>query len=241
MARGKRIKIERRVKDPVVGRVNSVKILNMVRKRAVVEDSLNSSIAKIVGVAQDLYRQDKLEKEKLKPIGLFTIEEAYEDLKKGGVGISFRAFGGRVERKTVRSVKIGKKRLIPAPVIQDWVSLAKDYYSVKEAYGALSKYEGLNFRAFIGRIEKQSIPSIKIGTQRWVPRDVINGLIHINKNYYDVGEAVEVMTKRGVKIKRNAFERRLDRNRIPHEKVGGRRIIAREVLDELIEKERALS
>jgi len=241
MARGKRIKIERRVKDPIVSRVNSIKISDMAKERTVVEDGLGSSVAKIVSVAQDLYREDKLEKDRLKSIGLFTIEEAYEELKKGGVNLSFRAFGGRVERKTVRSVKVGKKRLIPSPVIQDWVALAKDYYSVKEAYETLSKYERLNFRAFIGRIEKQSIPSIKIGTQRWVPKEAVNGLIHINKNYYDVGEAVEVLTKEGVRIKRNAFERRLDRNRIPHEKIGGRRVIAREVISELIQKERAIS
>ena len=48
------------------------------------------------------------------------------------------------------------------------------------------------------------------------------------------------MLKKGVRIKRNAFERRLDRNRIPHEKIGGRRVIAREVLDELVSKELAL-
>ena len=49
------------------------------------------------------------------------------------------------------------------------------------------------------------------------------------------------MTSRGIKIKRNAFERRLDRNRIPHEKIGGRRVIAKEVLDELVSKELALA
>ena len=45
---------------------------------------------------------------------------------------------------------------------------------------------------------------------------------------------------RGIKIKRNAFERRLDRDRIPHEKIGGRRVIAKEVLGELITKELAI-
>jgi len=49
------------------------------------------------------------------------------------------------------------------------------------------------------------------------------------------------MAARGIKIKRNAFERRLDRNRIPHEKIGGRRVIAKEVLEELISKELALA
>ena len=46
--------------------------------------------------------------------------------------------------------------------------------------------------------------------------------------------------KSGIKIKRNAFERRLDRARIPHVKVGGRRFIHDDVLKELVDKEVAL-
>ena len=239
MPRGKRIVIEKNIKDPVITRIKSIKIPLIKQKRSGVEQSLNESIAGIVNTAQKLYEDDRLEKEKLKGLGLFTLEEAHDELKRHGVNISFRAFSGRVERRSIRSAKIGKKRLIPRPVINDWVALKTEYYSVKEAYNELKKHEDINFRAFIGRIEKASIPSVKIGTQRWVPRDAIEGLAHVCKNYYDVGEAVTVLQKKGVSIKRNAFERRLDRNRIPHEKIGGRRVIAREVVDELISKELA--
>lgn len=241
MPRGKRIVIEKVIKDPVVSRLKTAKLSEMKSKRAQTEKALHESISDIVGHAKDLYSQDKLEKERLRGMGLFTLEEAYEELKRGGVPLSFRAFGGRVERRSVHSEKIGNKRLIPKPVIQDWVALANEFYTVKQAFNELKKYEKLNLRAFIGRIEKNSIPSLKIGTQRWVPKSTIEGLVHVCKNYYEVGDAVQQMTSKGIKIKRNAFERRLDRNRIPHEKIGGRRVIAKEVLDELVSKELALA
>lgn len=240
MPRGKKIVIERPVKDPVVSKVKAVKISDLVERRAKVEEKLHDSISSIVSQAQALSTQKRLEREQARNMGLLSIDEAYDEVKKAGVPISFRAFGGRIERRSIRSEKIGKKRLIPKHVIHDWISLHREYYSVKQAYNELRKTEDINFRAFIGRIEKASIPSLKIGTQRWVPRDVIEGLCYINKNYYDVSQAVGTMLKRGIKIKRNAFERRLDRNRIPHEKIGGRRVIAREVLDELVMKELAL-
>lgn len=241
MPRGKRIVIEKTIKDPVVTRLKATKLAEIKTKRAQTEKELHENISEIVDRAKDLYAQDKLEKERLRGMGLFTLDEAYDELRRGGVSLSFRAFGGRVERRSVHSEKIGNKRLIPKPVIHDWIALANEFYSVKQAFTELKKHEKLNLRAFIGRIEKNSIPSLKIGTQRWVPKTAIEGLIHVCKNYYDVGDAVQVMTSRGIRIKRNAFERRLDRNRIPHEKIGGRRVIAKEVLDELVSKELALA
>ena len=241
MPRGKRIVIEKVIKDPIVARLKGVKISDLRSKRSAVESQLHDSIGEVVGKARELYEQDRLEKERLKSMGLFTLEEAYDELKRGGVGLSFRAFGGRVERRSVHSEKIGNKRLIPKAVIHDWISLANEFYTVKQAYSELKKHEKVNLRAFIGRIEKNSVPSLKIGTQRWVPKSSIEAMVHVCKNYYDVGDAVQVMQGKGIKIKRNAFERRLDRARIPHEKIGGRRVIAKEVLDELISKELALS
>ncbi|MCX8174648.1 MAG: hypothetical protein N3E51_00370 [Candidatus Micrarchaeota archaeon] len=241
MPRGKRIVIEKVIKDPVISRLKAMKIADLKNKRGMAEKELHESISEIVNRAKELYAQDKLEKEKLRNLGLLTVEEAYEELRKGGVNLSFRAFGGRVERRSIHSEKIGNKRLIPKPVIQDWIALANEYYTVKQAYNELKKYEKINLRAFIGRIEKNSVPSLKIGTARWVPKSAIEAMIHVCKNYYDVGEAVQYMVAKGVKIKRNAFERRLDRNRIPHEKIGGRRVIAKEVIEELISKELALA
>ncbi|MFA5105732.1 MAG: hypothetical protein WC506_02105 [Candidatus Micrarchaeia archaeon] len=240
MSRGKRIVLEKNFKDPVISRIKSVRVPELKKERVSREKGISSSIQGIVNQAQDLYEQDKLEKDALKSMGLYTLEEAHEELKRNGINISFRAFGGRVERKSIPSAKIGKKRLIPKPVIHDWVALKNEYYTMKEAYTVLKKHEEINFRAFIGRVEKNSIPSLKIGTQRWIPKTSIDGLVHVVSNYYSVGDAVEFLETKGVKIKRNAFERRLDRNRIPFEKVGGRRMISRDIMEELAAKELAL-
>ncbi len=241
MPRGKRIVIERNVKDPVVQKLKSIKVSDMKSKRSGREAELHSSIASVVQQAQNLYAQDKLTREKLRSMGLFSVEEAYDEVKRAGIPISFRAFGGRVERRSIHSEKIGNKRVIPKHVIHDWVSLHREYYSVKQAYEKLAQHEDVNLRAFIGRVEKNSIPSIKIGTARWIPKEAIEGLTHIAKNYHDVSAAVSLLQSKGIKIRRNAFERRLDRSRIPHEKIGGRRVIAKEVMDELISKELALA
>lgn len=222
-----------------MSKIKNIKPSKMMKERKTKEKELYSNVATLVKTAQDLQKQRRAEKKRLRNIGLYSLEEAYEKVKKSGVGISFRAFGGRIERKSIYSVKIGRKRYVPAPILNDWIQLYERYYTVKEAFTRLKKHENINFRAFIGRIEKRSIPSIKIGTQRWVPKEAIEGLTHIANNYYDVAAAVKKLHTRGVKIKRNAFERRLDRGRIPHEKIGGRRFIRKEVLNELIEKERA--
>lgn len=241
MPRGKRIVIERPAKDPVISRLRSIRLSEIKSKRHSREAELRESVGSIVGTAQQLYDQDKLDRERLRSMGLLTIDEAYDEVRKAGVPISARAFGGRVERRSIYSQKVGKKRLIPKPTVSDWISLHKEYYSIKDAYEKLKDHEPeLNLRAFIGRVEKNAVPSIKIGTQRWVPKDVVECLTHVAKNYYDVSQAIGLLQGKGVKIRRNAFERRLDRNRIPHEKIGGRRVIARDVMDELVNKEMAL-
>lgn len=241
MPRGKRIVITSHQKDPIVHKLKALKPSELKSRRAAREMELREAISSIVRVASQLYEQDKLDKERLRSMGLLTIDEAYEEVKKAGIPISARAFGGRIERRSIRSEKIGKKRLIPKPVISDWIALHREYYSIKEAYEKLKPYEPeLNLRAFIGRVEKNAVPSIKIGTGRWIPREAIDALTHVAQNYYSVPDAIALLHQKGIKIKRNAFERRLDRNRIPHEKIGGRRVIHKDVMEELVQKELAL-
>ncbi len=241
MPRGKRIVIIRHQKDPVVHKLKSLKPSELKSRRSGREAELRENIGSLVRTANGLYEQDKLDKERLRSMGLLSVDEAYTEVAKAGIDISARAFGGRVERRSIRSEKIGKKRLIPRPVINDWISLHREFYSIKEAYEKLKTDEPeLNLRAFIGRVEKNTVPSIKIGTARWVPRDVVDALTHVAQNYHDVSAAITLLQAKGVKIRRNAFERRLDRNRIPHEKIGGRRVIPKDVVEELINKELAL-
>jgi hypothetical protein len=157
------------------------------------------------------------------------------------VFISFRAFGGRIERGTIPFVKVGRKRYIPISVLKDITKTKSDFYTVKEAFEEYKRAnQKINFRAFIGRIEKGSIPSVKFGTRRLVPKDAVESLTHISSNYYTVSQAIKELYKGGIRIKRNAFERRLDRGRIPHVKIGGRRFIHEDVMKELVDKEVAL-
>jgi len=241
MPRGKKIIIETDINDDYVDRFRSIDLDEMKKERKKTERGLSSSVANVFKVAQSLYRQKASEDELENKHELYSVRAAYDYLKNGSVFISFRAFGGRIERGTIPFVKVGRKRYIPRSVLDDIVSTKGDFYTVKEAYEEYRKSNSrINFRAFIGRIEKGSIPSVKFGTRRLVPREAVEALTHISSNYYSVSQAIKELHKSSIRIKRNAFERRLDRGRIPHVKIGGRRFIHEDVLKELMSKETAL-
>jgi len=239
--RGKRIVIETEPKDEVVDGYRNIDVSNIRKKREKTEKSLTSSVSDVFKSAQQLYKQRATEDDLESKHKLYSVRSAYDYLRSKGVYISFRAFGGRIERGNIPYVKVGRKRFIPQSVLNDIVDTKDDFYTVREAYSVYKKSNpNINFRAFIGRIEKGSVPSVKIGKRRLIPRDAVDALTHISKNYYSVSEAVRKLHKAGIRIKRNAFERRLDRGRIPHQKVGGRRFIHSDVLQELVDKELTL-
>src|SRR4030095_494512 len=241
MPRGKKIIIETEVEDDFVDRFRSIDLDEIKKERDRTEKGLTSSVASVFKVAQNLYRQKASEEELEGKHELFSVRSAYDYLKGNGVFISFRAFGGRIERGTIPFVKVGRKRYIPKSVLDDITSTKSEFFTVKEAFEEYKKANTkINFRAFIGRIEKGSIPSVKFGTRRLVPKDAVDALTHIRSNYFSVSQAIKELHKTGIRIKRNAFERRLDRGRIPHVKIGGRRFIHQDVMRELTEKESAL-
>jgi len=241
MPRGKKIIIETEVNDDFVDRFKSINLDEIKKEREATEDGLSSSVASVFKVAQNLYRQKASEDELEGRHNLYSVRAAYDHLKDNGVFISFRAFGGRIERGTIPFVKVGRKRYIPISVLKDITKTKSDFYTVKEAFEEYKRAnQKINFRAFIGRIEKGSIPSVKFGTRRLVPKDAVESLTHISSNYYTVSQAIKELYKGGIRIKRNAFERRLDRGRIPHVKIGGRRFIHEDVMKELVDKEVAL-
>jgi hypothetical protein len=241
MPRGKKIIIETEISDDFVDRFRSIDLDEIKKDRDRTEKGLSSSVASVFKVAQNLYRQKASEEELEGKHELFSVRSAYDYLKNNGVFISFRAFGGRIERGTIPFVKVGRKRYIPKSVLDDITNTKTEFYTVKEAFEEYRRSnQKINFRAFIGRIEKGSIPSVKFGTRRLVPKDAIEALTHISSNYYSVSQAIKELHKGGIRIKRNAFERRLDRGRIPHVKIGGRRFIHEDVMRELTEKESAL-
>jgi len=241
MPRGKKIIIETEVEDDFIDKFRSIDLDGIRKDRDDTEKKLSSSIADVFKVAQNLYKQKASEDELEGKHDLFSVRSAYDYLKNNGVFISFRAFGGRIERGTIPFVKVGRKRFIPKSVLDDITDTKCEFFTVKEAFGEYKKSnQRINFRAFIGRIEKGSIPSVKFGTRRLVPKDAVEALTHISSSYYSVSEAIKELHKSNIKIKRNAFERRLDRGRVPHVKVGGRRFIHEDVLRELLDKEVAL-
>lgn len=241
MPRGKKIIIETEISDDFVDRFRSIDLDEIKKERDRTEKGLSSSVSNVFKVAQNLYRQKASEEELEGKHELFSVRSAYDYLKGSGVFISFRAFGGRIERGTIPFVKVGRKRYIPKSVLDDITNTKSEFYTVKEAFEEYKKAnQKINFRAFIGRIEKGSIPSVKFGTRRLVPKDAVEALTHISSNYYSVSQAIKELHKTGIRIKRNAFERRLDRGRIPHVKIGGRRFIHEDVMRELTEKESAL-
>ncbi|MBD3398032.1 hypothetical protein GF412_02555 [Candidatus Micrarchaeota archaeon] len=241
MPRGRRIVINKKIDDDKVDSFRSLDMEELKGEREELEGQLSSSIENVMDSAKEMSSRKKLSDDALKKAGLYSIQEAYEFLRSKGLDISFRAFGGRIERRSIPSVKIGKKRYLPVQSLEDMLGISDNFYTVRKAYEVYKKHnKNINYRAFIGRVEKNSIPSLKIGTKRLIPKDAIDSLSHVAKKYYSVSEALKELHKRDVSIKRNAFERRLDRNRIPHVKISGRRFIPRDVVSELIDKELAL-
>ncbi len=241
MPRRKRIVIEQEINDEIVDSLRNIDISNILKEREKKQHLLSSAVSSIVSQAKHLYEKEGVEEDSFVNMGLLPVQEAYEYLRDNGYNISFRAFGGRIERGVVPSVKLGRKRYIPVHVLNDILDLSREFYTVRGAYETYKKFvPDLKYRAFIGRVEKGAIPSVKIGTKRLIPKVVVDALVHVAKNYYSVSQAMEELRKAGIKIERNAFERRLDRRRIPHVKVGGRRFIPKSVLEELIVKEKQI-
>ena len=239
--RGRRIVINKKIDDNKVDDFKSLDMQEFKGERKKMEAQLSSSIENVMEAAKEMGAKKKLTDEMLKKSGLYSIQDSYEFLRSKGLDISFRAFGGRIERRSIPSVKLGKKRYLPIQALEDMLGISDEFYTVRKAYEVYGKYnKNINYRAFIGRVEKNSIPSLKIGTKRLIPRNAIDSLSHVARKYYSVSEALKELHKRNVTIKRNAFERRLDRNRIPHVKISGRRFIPRDVVAELIDKELAL-
>jgi hypothetical protein len=241
MPKKKKIIIETEVKDDSPDMFRSVDVGRIRKERKKEEKSLSADLTAIFKTAQKLYSKRPNDDELQKKHGLYTIRSAYEYLRNRGIPVSFRAFGGRIERGNVPYVKVGRKRFIPRSVLNDIENTHQKFYTVKEAFDVYSKAnKDINMRAFIGRIEKESIPSVKLGTRRLIPREAIDSLTNISSNYFSVSQAISELHKNRIKINRNAFERRLDRGRIPHSKIGGRRFIHENVMAELIDKEKNL-
>ncbi len=162
----------------------------------------------------------------------FTAREAFEQLRPHEEGLTLRAFIGRMERKSVPSIKAAGRRLVGKEVVDALIAWRQEYFTLKQAYEHLVGHEkGLNFRAFVGRVEQGSIPSVKAEGQRWIAKQEIDKRM----NYYTFAQAMDVFGEHDIWIRPKTFERRLDKKQIQYEKMGGLRMIARDVLEALVQ------
>src|SRR3989338_561836 len=148
MPRGKKIIIEKEIEDDVVDSYKSMNLNEIKKDREHVESSLSSTVAGVFKISQQLYKEKKSEDDLESRHSLYSVRSAYDYLRSGGVDLSFRAFGGRIERGTVSYVKVGRKRFIPKAVLDDIVNTKDNFYTVREAYGEYKKANTkINFRA----------------------------------------------------------------------------------------------
>jgi len=240
MVRRKSIMIETEVDSQTVDQLTNIDVGEMHRKRKIVEDDFEMTMRRILQEAKEaeLQRPGEVIGNEHK---LFSVRETHRYLNENGIKISLRTLCGRIERGSIPFIKVGRKRYIPKKVLEDLIATKSRYYSIRDAFKTYSKQNrNVSFRSFAGRIEKGTIPSVKFGTRRLIPVEVVESLSHIDRNYLSVNQTVDELDKSGVGLRRNALERRLDRGRIPHEKVGGKRYIHKDVVRELIDKEKAI-
>ncbi len=108
--RGRRIVINKKIDDNKIDEFKSLDMQELKGDRTNIEMQLSSSIESVMEAAKEMSARKKLNDEALQKAGLYTIQDAYEFLRSKGLDISFRAFGGRIERRSIPSVKLGKKR-----------------------------------------------------------------------------------------------------------------------------------
>ncbi len=229
--------VNKEIDENLIKNLNAFDGTGTIKKRKRIEKSLTNSLMEIAKRGEELYEKGGRTKE-LYNLGLLSIKHAYEYLVGHGYNITRRALSGRIERGVLPAVKIGKRRYVFIDMLNEMIEREKELYSVKKAYNIIAKYKpNFTFRAFLGRIEKGSIPSVKLNHKRYIPKNVIESLVKLAKDYYSVDETYKELRSKGVKIRRNTLERRLDRNVIPHMKIAGKRYIHKDVVNELIDLE----
>ncbi len=114
--------------------------------------------------------------------------------------------------------------------------LQGSYYSHREAYDLLCKYEqGLTLRAFDKRLEDGSLPYVTMGGHRWINKEVLDLLIVRHTEYYTLNEAFILLSSHESGLSPRAFHGRVERKQIPSVKFGGRRWIAKSEMAKLME------
>ena len=169
---------------------------------------------------------------------LMNLQEAWNYLREHGINETYKSFAGKVARGTFPSFLFGDRLYVLKSELDFYIQIQKNFITVRELYERLKQHwPDLRLRSLIGRVEKGSIPSIKIFGKRLISKEVADALVKVARDYMSIPDAYAYIVKKGGKIKRNAFERRVDRGIIPHIKVGGRRYIPKYVVEHIAELE----
>jgi hypothetical protein len=228
----KKLSINVKIEDPLISKIKNPQVSN-----PLTIDKVAKNLMKIYKQANQIYmEQGRKELSKLK---IYTLKESYDYLREHGVPLSFRAFAGRVERGTLPVLLIGKRRYVNQEVLDNIVNLHKNYYKVIDAYKVYRQAKPITLRAFLGRVEKNIIPSIKAWDTRYIPKELLETHIHLATNYYTISELLQELKKHGIRINKQALERRVDRGTIPAVKIKGKRYVHKDVAQELIKLELA--
>jgi hypothetical protein len=179
---------------------------------------------------QDLVIETKQESNK----ELLSLKQAHEYLVNKGVQIPYNIFISRVNRKKIPYLDIDGKKYIQKSVLDNMVEFYSNYYDVEEAYKRLKEVKNISKRAFIGRLEKKLIPSIVVNRKRLISKDIVDGLVYVYSNYLEVADALKYLRERGVNLTATTLERRLDRKVVPYINIGKKRLISKNVLDQIV-------
>jgi hypothetical protein len=220
------------VHDPNLEILNNEKNKNFEEIEKAYKQKIENSI-KIYRKSLNLNNQETNQNTSSKQ-QLIKLQDAYDYLRENDILISFRAFTGRIERGSIPTIKINKLRYVPKDVLDAIIEENKNFYSIKECYELHKKVKPINFRTFLGKIERNLIPCVKLISGKRIPKTFFNAYLNFISSYYDVPETLEKLRENKIKITRAALERKLDRKTIPFVKFGGKRYIHKDVVQELI-------
>ena len=119
MPRKKAFELSPMERDSLIEKIRGIDVDALKDRRERDEHQLSEKVVDLLKTAQKYHEEKHLTRDRRLSLGLYNLEEAYDTVRKSGINMSFRAFCGRVERKSIPSIKIGRKRYLPRPILRD--------------------------------------------------------------------------------------------------------------------------
>ncbi|MCS7122842.1 MAG: hypothetical protein NZ908_02725 [Candidatus Micrarchaeota archaeon] len=105
---------------------------------------------------------------------VYTLEQAYNMLKRVNPKLTMRAFIGRIEKDKIPVIVAYRKRYIPKRVVDDLVYIYSNYVEVAEAL-AIYRDNGINIsrNTLERRLDRGILPYITLGKKRLIPKAIL--------------------------------------------------------------------